>query len=54
MRGTVEVPVGSDEETVVRAAAAEENVARLLVGRKIVKQVYVAGRIVNFVLGGPA
>jgi leucyl-tRNA synthetase len=54
LRGTVEVPVGSDEETVVRAAAAEENVARLLVGRKIVKQVYVAGRIVNFVLGGPA
>ena len=51
LRGTIEVPIGASEDEVVHAAAAEENVARLLGGREVVKRVYVPGRIVNFVLG---
>ncbi|WP_158742176.1 leucine--tRNA ligase [Acidisphaera sp. L21] len=48
LRGTIEVAVGASEETVLAAAAAEENVARLLAGKTIVKQIYVPGRIVSF------
>jgi leucyl-tRNA synthetase len=35
---------------VLAAAALEENVARLLAGKRVVKQIYVPGRIVNFVV----
>jgi leucyl-tRNA synthetase len=52
LRGTVEVPPGAGEATVLAAAAAEPNVARLLAGKRIVKRVYVPNRIVNFVLAG--
>jgi leucyl-tRNA synthetase len=52
LRGTVDVPPGADEATVLAAAAAEPNVARQLEGRRIVKQIYVPGRIVNFVIAG--
>ena len=48
LRATVDVPVGSTAELVFQAAMAEENVARSLEGRTIVKQIYVPGRIVNF------
>jgi leucyl-tRNA synthetase len=52
LRGTIEMPPNADEATVLAAAAAEPNVARLLEGRRIVKRVYVPNRIVNFVLAG--
>jgi leucyl-tRNA synthetase len=51
LRGTVTVPAGADEATVLAAAEAEENVARALAGRKIKKRIHVPGRVVNFVLG---
>jgi leucyl-tRNA synthetase len=35
---------------VIAAAAAEPNVARLLEGRRVVKQIHVPDRIVNFVV----
>ncbi len=50
LRGSVVVPVDAGEEIVLRAAAAEANVARTLQGSEIVKRIYVPGRIVNFVL----
>ena len=50
LRGTIEVPPGALEADVLRAAAEEANVARALDGRRVVKRVYVANRIVNFVL----
>ena len=37
---------------IVKRAAAETNVARLLEGKRIVKRVYVPNRIVNFVIAG--
>ncbi len=54
LRATIEVMVDAAEADVLDAAEANENVARLLEGRRVVKRVYVPGRIVNFVLGGPA
>ena len=50
LRGTIEVPVDSPEVEVVQAAREEANVARLLAGKAIVKQVYVPRRIVSFVV----
>ena len=52
LRGTVEVAPGADEAMVLAAAAAEPNVARLLEGKRMVKRIYVPGRIVNFVIAG--
>jgi leucyl-tRNA synthetase len=52
LRGTLEVPPDSAEADVVAAAEADVNVARALSGRRIVKRVYVANRIVNFVVTG--
>ena len=53
LRGTVTVPKEAAKEAVLEAAAAEENVARLLAGKQIVKSIYVPGRIVNFVVTEP-
>jgi leucyl-tRNA synthetase len=52
LRGTVEVVPGAEEAVVLAAAAAEPNVARQLQGKRLVKQIYVPGRIVNFVTAG--
>jgi leucyl-tRNA synthetase len=51
LRGTVVVPPGTAEATVVAAAAAEPNVARALAGKRVLKRIYVPNRIVNFVVG---
>ncbi len=52
LRGKIEVAPGAAEADVIAAAEAEPNVARLLEGKRIVKRVYVANRIVNFVVSG--
>jgi leucyl-tRNA synthetase len=52
LRGTVVCAPGSPAADVIAAAEAEQNVARLLEGRRIVKRVHVPDRIVNFVLAG--
>ena len=54
LRGTVQIAMDTEADDVIEAAAAEENVARLLAGRQVIKRIYVPGRIVNFVLGGAA
>jgi leucyl-tRNA synthetase len=51
LRGTITVPVGADEASVLAAAEAEENVARALAGKTIRKRIHVPGKIVNFVAG---
>jgi leucyl-tRNA synthetase len=50
LRGTVTVAPGTPEQDVVAAAEAEPNVARQLAGQTIAKRIYVADKIVNFVL----
>ena len=52
LRGTIEVAPGAQEEDVLAAARAEPNVARALEGKRVVKQIYVPNRIVNFVTAG--
>ena len=52
MRATVTVAPDADEATVLGLAEAEPNVAKLLEGKTIVKRIYVARRIVNFVTAG--
>ncbi|MEA2740853.1 MAG: leucyl-tRNA synthetase, partial [Acetobacteraceae bacterium] len=52
LRGTIEVPPGASAETAIAMARADGNVARALDGRKILKEIYVPNRIVNFVVAG--
>jgi leucyl-tRNA synthetase len=50
LRGTVDVTPDAPAEEVLAAAEAESNVARALQGRRVVKRIFVPGRIVNFVV----
>lgn len=49
MRGKVEVPADADKDAVFAAAKSVPNVARHLEGKTIRKEIYVPGRLVNFV-----
>ena len=51
VRGTVEVDAEADEKSVLREARLESNVARHLEGVEVRREIYVPGRIVNFVVG---
>ena len=50
LRGTIQVPVDSDEETVVAAAQANERVARALEGMRLVKTILVKNKLVNLIV----
>ncbi len=52
LRGTIEALPDQPADTVIAAAEAEPNVARLLEGRRVVKRIHVPNRIVNFVVAG--
>ncbi|MDE7540198.1 leucine--tRNA ligase [Gluconobacter sphaericus] len=52
LRGTIEVPPNAPREEVLAAAKSEPNVARLLEGKRLVKEIHVPNRIVNFVVAG--
>ena len=48
LRGTIEISSSEDEETILKEAQAIASVAKHLKGKKIVKTIYVPGRIVSF------
>ncbi|MCC6522379.1 MAG: leucine--tRNA ligase, partial [Polyangiaceae bacterium] len=50
-RGTVRIPRGADAAAAEAAARAVESVAQQLAGKTVKKFIYVAGRIINFVVG---
>ncbi len=50
LRGTIEVGSEATEAEVLASAEREANVARALAGMRIVKRIYVPGRVVNFVV----
>ena len=50
IRGTVQLPADCAKEEALAKAKADENVAKFLEGKNIVKEVYVPGRILNFVV----
>ena len=49
LRGTVEMPKAAGKDDVLAAARAEPKVARFLEGKTIRKEIFVPGRLVNFV-----
>jgi leucyl-tRNA synthetase len=51
MRATIEVPADAEKAAVLDAARSHDNVARFLDGKTIRREIYVPGRIVNFVVG---
>ena len=50
LRGTITVPVDSDEQTVVEAAKAVEKVAKQIEGKQIVKVIHVKNKLVNLIV----
>ena len=52
LRGTIEALPDEAAETVIAAAEAEPNVARLIEGKRVVKRIHVPNRIVNLVIAG--
>jgi len=50
LRGQIAVPPDATETQVVERARSEPNVARFLEGKKIVKTIFVPGKLVNFVV----
>jgi leucyl-tRNA synthetase len=50
LRERLRVPVDADEDDVLAQARAAENAARFLEGKQVVKEVYVPGKLVNFVV----
>ncbi len=50
VRANIEVPAGAAEEQVIEAAKANEKVSAHLADKEIRKTIYVAGRLINFVV----
>ena len=49
-KGTIIVPVDSDQDTVVEAAKASEKVAKAIAGMQIVKVIHVKNKLVNLIM----
>jgi leucyl-tRNA synthetase len=50
LRDRLEVPVDAEQDVVLAQARAAENAARFLEGKQVVKEIYVPGKLVNFVV----
>jgi leucyl-tRNA synthetase len=50
LRGRVTVPADSSEEFVIEQALADEKVKSALAGKKIVKKIYIPGKLLNLVV----
>ena len=50
LRDRLEVAVGAAEADVLEQARAQTNTQRFLEGKQVVKQIYVPGKLVNFVV----
>ena len=50
VRAAVSIPTGCDKDTAIAAAKANERVASFVEGKKIVKEIYVPGKIINIVV----
>ena len=50
VRAAVSIPAGCDKDTAMTAAKANARVASFLEGKKIVKEIYVPGKIINIVV----
>ncbi|MCD5380751.1 class I tRNA ligase family protein [Candidatus Gracilibacteria bacterium] len=50
LRGTIEIAVDEEKDSVLEKAKSETNVAKWLEGKNVVKEIYVPGKIVNLVV----
>jgi leucyl-tRNA synthetase len=50
VRAAVSIPAGCDKDTAMAAAKANDRVASFLEGKKIVKEIFVPGKIINIVV----
>ena len=50
LRGTIEIPKDASREVALEAAKQDENVAKYLAMGNLVKEIYVPGKILNFVV----
>ena len=50
LRSTIIVPADADEDTVVKAACADEKIQRQMQGMQLVKTIVVKNKIVNLIL----
>ena len=50
VRAAVTIPAGCDKDTALEAAKTNERVASFIEGKKIVKEIYVPGKIINIVV----
>jgi len=50
VRGRKEVPKDISQEDAIKAAREDENVQRNIIGKKVVKEIYVPGKLVNIVI----
>ncbi len=50
LRDRLEVPVDAEKDGVLAQARAADNTARFLEGKQVVKEIYVPGKLVNFVV----
>ena len=50
LKGTITVPVDSDQDTVVEAAKANEKVAKAIAGMQIVKVIHVKNKLANLIV----
>jgi leucyl-tRNA synthetase len=52
VRSRINVPADEDGEKIQALALADEKIARQIAGKRLVKQIYVPGKLVNIVVGG--
>jgi leucyl-tRNA synthetase len=50
LRDRLEVPVDAEKDAVLAEARAAENAARFLEGKQVIKEIFVPGKLVNFVV----
>ena len=50
LRATITIPAGCDKDTALSIAKASDKVQAALAGFAIVKEIYVPGKIINFVV----
>ncbi len=50
VRGEIEVPSDSEQESILETAKAEPNVAKYLAEGKIIKEIYIRGKLLSFVV----
>ena len=49
-RGIIEMPINSKENTIIEKSKKVDNVLKHLEGQKIVKNIYIKNKLINFII----